>query len=483
MKRLNELFKCDYKTEIKGVKINSKEVEPGDLFVCTKGVTVDRHDFVNDAIKNGAVAIVASRKVDVDVPVIMVKDTNKELPVICSNFYDNPDKKLKIYSVTGTDGKTSTATIVQTLLGKDVCGYIGTNGRSCAKFEKDTNNTTPDSDKLYGYFNEFLEAGCKAVMMESSSEAFFRGRLTKLKYDIGAITNITHEHLNIHGTFENYIDCKCQQFRQIKKNGYAILNKDDPYYETVLKEVACDNVYTYGKDKDNTLEIADYKIFPNKTVIKYRYLEKDYDIESPLLGDFNVYNLACAILVCLASGKKMEEIIPNIPKIFVSGRLEMLPDYGQKFHVMIDYAHTPNGIQNLLKFVHTLDINRSIVVIGSAGERDFLKRPVMGKTVTDNASYAIFTYEDPRSERPEDIINMLVSDIQDKSKYEIVVDRSLAIKRAIDIAGENDMVLVLGKGNETYEKLKDKTIYFNDIEEATKYVKARLKKEKAKVKE
>ena len=230
MKKLSELYNCNNDVLISDIKINSKEVKKGDLFVCTKGVTADRHDFVDDAVKNGASAIVASRKVDVAVPVIMVEDTNKELPLLCSRFYDHPEEKLKMYAVTGTDGKTSVATIVQYLLGSNNCGYMGTNGRSCYKFNKETSNTTVDSDKLYKYLNDFLEAGCKEVMMEASSEAFFRGRLTNIMYDIGAITNVTREHLNIHGTFENYLNCKCQLFRQIKKDGYAILNKDDEYY-------------------------------------------------------------------------------------------------------------------------------------------------------------------------------------------------------------------------------------------------------------
>ena len=264
-KLLKEICDCDYDTEITGIKINSKDVVKGDLFVCVKGVTADRHEYVMDAVKNGASAIVASRKIDVLVPVVYVSDTNKELAKICSAFYNHPEEKLKIYSVTGTDGKTSTTTILQALLGNNECGYLGTNGRSCAKFSKETNNTTADSDKLYEYFYDFLEAGCKEVSMESSSEAFYRGRLDNIKYDIGAITNITREHLNIHKTFENYIDCKCQQFRQIKKDGYAILNKDDEFYETVLKEVACKNIYTYGKDSDNTLQIVSYKVYPNKT--------------------------------------------------------------------------------------------------------------------------------------------------------------------------------------------------------------------------
>lgn len=478
MKKLNELYKCDYDVEVEGIKINSQEVVKNDLFICTKGVTTDRHDFVDDAIRHGASAIVASKKIDVDVPVIYVEDTNKELAPLCARFYDHPEEKIKLYGITGTDGKTSTTTIVQYLLGKENCGYIGTNGRSCAKFDKDTNNTTPDSDKLYEYFRDFLDAGCKEVAMEASSEAFFRKRIELLSFDVGAITNITREHLNIHGSFENYIECKCQLFKQVKKDGYSILNKDDEFYETVRKACVSKHIWTYGKEKDNDLVIVDYKIHPNKTDIVFNIQGVDYNIESPLLGEFNVYNLACAILVCLASGKTMEELIPNIKNITVKGRIDILPNVGQNFTVMVDYAHTPNGIENILKFVHTLNINRSIVVIGSAGERDFLKRPLMGKAVVENASYAVFTYEDPRSEDPENIIKMMTSEIEDKSKYEVVVDRSKAIERAINLARENDIVLILGKGNETYEKLKNKTIYFNDEEEAMRALKNRYAKEK-----
>lgn len=476
MKKLNELFDCDYDIEIKGIKINSMEIEKGDLFICTMGVNKDRHEYIPDAIEKGCAAIVVSKDVDYDIPTIKVEDTNKIVPIICSKFYDNPEKELKLIGVTGTDGKTSTSTIIETLIGDD-CAYIGTNGRRCKNLDKDTNNTTPDSDKLYLYFREFLDHDAKVVAMEASSEAFFRERLTNLSFDISVITNITREHLNIHKTFENYIDCKCQLFRQTKKDGYAIINFDDPSFDKVKEACNC-NVLTYGKNESCTLQIKNIKVYPNKTTFTFKYLDKEYDVLSPLLGEFNVYNLSAGILACIAYGVSIETILERIKYIKVSGRLELLPNKGQNFSIMIDYAHTPNGISNLLNFVHTLDINRSIVVIGSAGERDFLKRPIMGKTVTDNASYAIFTYEDPRSEDPKDIINMLTSEIEDKSKYEIVVDRSLAIKKAIDIAEENDMVLILGKGNETYEKLKDRTIYFNDFEEAEKHLKERLEMEK-----
>lgn len=451
---------------IKGIKINSKEVVSGDLFVCTMGVTADRHDFIDDAIKNGASAIVVSKSIiEERVPVIKVPDTNRELPYLCQKFYGYPDLNMKMIGVTGTDGKTSVSTIIQTLIGSNICGYIGTNGRRCASFTGDNPNTTPDADRLYSYLKEFVDFGCKYTAMEASSEAFFRGRLQAMNFDVSVCTNITSDHLNIHGSLENYIESKLKLFSQTKEDGYCVLNQDDGYFERV-KKASRGKILTYGRGSDATLQIVDFKIHSTNTIIKFRYRDEEFEVVSPLLGDFNVYNLAAGLLSALALGFPKEKLIKNISKISVDGRLQMLKT-DTPYYVMVDYAHTPNGIAKLLNFVHTLDINRSIVVIGSAGERDFLKRPVMGKTVCDNASYAIFTYEDPRSEAVEDIINMIIKDIKnDHDNFEAVLDRREAIKKAIGMAKEKDIVLILGKGNETYEKLKDKTIYFNDVEEA-----------------
>lgn len=478
MKKLKELYDIDSDVIIKGIKINSKEVEEGDLFVCTMGVTADRHDFIDMAIENGASAIVVSREVgEKKVPVIKVENTNKELPFLCQRFYDYPDKKLKMIGVTGTDGKTSVTTIVQTLIGSDVCGYVGTNGRSCAKFTGDNPNTTPDVHYLYSYLDEFVKYDCQYVALEASSEAFFRGRMPSFEFDISAYTNITSEHLNIHGTFENYLESKLMLFKQTKKDGYCILNQDDPYFERA-KKVCNGKVLTYGSDSSCDLQIVDYNIYPSHTVITYQYQGKELKIDSPLMGDFNVYNLACAILCAIAAGMDLDMILKRIKNIKISGRLELL-DTNTPYYVMVDYAHTPNGISKLLNFVHTLDINRSIVVIGQAGERDYLKRPKVGNTVVENASYAIFTYEDPRSEDPAAICEDIIKELKEThDNYEIVIDRHEAIEKAINIAKEKDMVLILGKGNETYEKLKSETIYFNDIEEAYHAVERRKEREK-----
>ena len=474
MKKLNELMDCNYDIEINGVKINSKEIEKGDLFVCTDKGTADRHDFIDDAIERGAVAVIVKKDVgEKSVPIIKVDDPNAIMPTLCSKFNDEPEKKLTMIGVTGTDGKTSVATMVQTLLGSENCGYIGTNGCNCKGYEVDISNTTPDSDKLYGYFSEFLNHGCKYCSMECSSEALFRERLIEIPYYISIHTNITSEHLNTHGTLENYVKAKCMLFSQTRKDGFCILNKDDEHFEEV-KNASNGKVLTYGSTPDNDLYFKNVKLIPGRNYFTIVYEGNEYDIDCPMGGYFNVYNLSAAILVMFALGFKFDEFKENIKNIHVSGRLELI-DKGQNFYAMVDYAHTPNGITKLLEYVRLLPIKRSIVVIGQAGERDPFKRKDVGYIVCSNCDKAIFCYEDPRSEDPRDIIEMMLERVKGVyDNYEIVIDRSEAIKRAIDIAEEGDMVMVLGKGSETYEKLKDGTIYFNDMEEVEKWLEERL---------
>ena len=396
MIKLNELYNCNYDINIKGISINSKDTKKGDIFVCIMGKRVDRHDYIDEAINNGAVALITNRDVSVNVPYVRVENPNDEVIYLAKKIYNNPEERLKMYGVTGTDGKTSVATIVSNLLGVDNCGYIGTNGRSCAKFKKDTDNTTPSPDKLYGYFNEFLDSGCNSVCMELSSEAKLLGRLNELYYDCIGITNITSEHLNSHGSLENYVKCKKEIMTLTKNGGYCVINHDDKYFKEVL-DFCKGNVLTYGKDSDNDLQIVDYKIFTSHTLITFKYMGKTYEIDSPLLGEFNVYNLACAMLMCLSMGNDINSLIENIKDIKISGRLDII-DRGQNFTVMVDYAHTPNGITQLLKFVKGLDVNRIIVVIGQAGERDAIKRSEVGKIVATIADIAVFCYEDPRGD-------------------------------------------------------------------------------------
>ena len=464
MRKLNEIFDTEFDVEIKDIKTNTKEINDGDLFVCIKGFNVDRHDFVDEAKRKGAKALVVNHKVDSTLPQIIVEDTNKSLSSIVTKFYDYTSTKMKMIGVTGTDGKTSTSTIIYQLLNQITkCGYIGTNGVKCPTYEDNSNNTTPTTEHLNRYLNNFYNEGCKCVCMEAGSEGLAQGRCEGIEFDYSIFTNLTHEHLNFHKNMHNYMLAKSILFKQTKTNGTSILNIDDPYSKEI-KELCNGKVLFYGKDEKADFRFTNVIINPKFTKFDLIYNNETYNITSPLLGMFNVYNLTAALSVLILEGYDINKF--DLSNLYVDGRMTDI-NLGQNFKVIVDYAHTPNGYLNLFELTKTLKSNRTIVVAGSAGERDKEKRPVMGKILVDNASYVIFTYEDPRSEDPKDIIDDLTREVMDKqNKFEVIIDRKKAIQRAIEIAEKGDMVLILGKGNETYETLKDGKIYFNDIEEA-----------------
>ena len=457
--KLSELFK-DYvgkDVEIKGIKTNSNEVKPNDLFVCIKGATVDRHDYIPQAIENGACAIVVSKDVNFDIPTIKVDDTNIELPNILQRFYDGILDRLTIIGITGTDGKTTTAKIIQELIGSDLCGYIGTLGIDSKYFKEKTNNTTPPIDKLYEALNRFLECGIKYVALEASSEGFFYHRMDGIRFDIGCLTNITSEHLNTHRTLENYINCKKQLFINSNKQ---ILNNNDLHFNEI-KEVS-NNYQTYGTS-DATLKIEYYNLYPNKTDISIEYRDRKYTFTTSLLGKFNVENIALAILVLLNLGYDINDILSKTNKLTIPGRMQVI-DEGQNFYCIVDYAHTANAVKNVLEFANTLDVNRIITVIGQSGGRDQFKRKEVGKTTLELSTYAYLTEDDPRYEKVEDIINMMLEDTN-KTNYEIILKRTDAIKKAIKEAKENDLLLFLGKGVDKYMAIEDRRDYYDEVKE------------------
>lgn len=468
MKKLSELYDIDSNVLIKDIKINSNDCEPGDIFVCTMGVTADRHDFIDAAIEKGASAVVVSKDVTCSVPTVKVEDTNKELPLLAARLFDYPEKELELIATTGTNGKTTVSTIIQTLMGNDICGYLGTNGMICKNFNEPIRNTTPDADRLYKYFRRFLDNGCKYLSIETSSEAYFRHRLDNLEYRVGIITNITQDHLNIHKTIENYVACKQEMLNHIKKDGYAILNVDDKYYEDCKNKVIS-NLLTYGK-KESTLQIIDYKEFYNKTDITLKYNNELYNVTSPLVGEFNIYNLCAAILALIALGYDINSILERVNLINVpKGRLEFL-DYGQNYKIVLDYAHTPDAFSKIYPFLNKIKENRIITVTGSAGGREKEKRGPMGKLVIDNSDYVIFTMDDPRSEDVNEIIDDLISET-DKNNFERIIDRKEAIYHAFDIAKENDIILIAGKGTDNYMALGNEYIPYCDLDVIESYFK------------
>ena len=467
MKKLSELYNIDDDRLIKGIKINSKEVKSGDIFVCTMGVTRDRHDFIDEAIKNGASAVVVSRDVgEKSVPIIKVDDTNIELRSLCSKFYDYPYTKAYMIGVTGTNGKTTVAEIIYQLLGES-CAYIGTNGRKYKNKHFSMRNTTPDVDRLYMYFKEFVDAGCDTICMEASSEAFYRHRLDDIKYDIGIVTNITEDHLNIHKTLENYVECKCQAVRQVKDDGYAILNSSDKYFDKFKKE-AHGNIVSYGYKDSDTLKIEDYTLKRDKTIINFKYKNKIYKVVSPLLGSFNVDNLSSAILCLLCKDISFDDIINRVLNIKqIEGRMEIMP-FVFRYTVILDYAHTTDALDNILTFLNMVKDARIITVTGSAGGRESAKRPSMGKVVLEKSDYVIFTMDDPRFEDPNKIIDDLVSE-SDKTNYIRVVDRKKAIHKALDMAKDKDIILIAGKGRDDYMAIEDKYLPYCDYDVIKSY--------------
>ena len=315
MKKLEELYpQVGFDVLLKNIVSNVDEVSENCLFVCTVSDSLDNHNFIDEAIKKGASCIIVSKDVGAkSVPVIKVPDTNRELPFLCQKFYDYPDLKLKTIGITGTDGKTSVGKIIQTLIGSDVCGYLGTNEKSCAKFSTFTKKSY-DCTTIYNDLAEFLRFGCQDVVIEASSEALFRGQLQAFNFDMSLFTNISSEHLNIHGTFDNYLKSKLNLFRQTKNEGFCILNKDDKFFDTV-KNYCNGQVLTYGIDAGCDLQIVSKKFFPTKTEITFKYHDTEYNVESPLLGGSNVYNLACAILATINMGISIDNILKRIKDI------------------------------------------------------------------------------------------------------------------------------------------------------------------------
>lgn len=457
MKNLYDLYKQDI--IIKNVKTNSKEIEESDLFACIKGVVEDRHKYIGEAINNKASFLVVSKGSNYKIPFVKVKSVEKELIRLLKYVYKDYSKHILI-GVTGTDGKTTTASIIKDML--DNSSYIGTNGVISDFINDSLDNTTPSIEKIYYYLDKLKT---KYVSMETSSEGLLHNRLDGLLFKRAILTNITEDHLNVHKTIDNYIKCKKRLFKMLDKDGIAILNRDDTYYD-MFKRINRKKL-TYGMNKYSTLRIIDYKLERDYTTINYLYKKKKYIVKSPLLGKFNVYNLSAAILTLLSLGISFDEIIKRIDRIKTpKGRVEFL-NYNTNYHIVIDYAHTENGIKEILTYLNAIKKNRIITVTGAAGGREIDNRKKKGIVLQELSDIVIYTMDDPRDEKVIDIINMMID--KTKNNFLIEEDRGEAIKKALDMAEKDDIVAILGKGRDTYMAIQDKKLYYSDIDVLDKY--------------
>lgn len=449
------------------ITTDSRKVQPGDIFVAVKGYTVDGHDFIEKAIANGASKIICNHG-SYDVETIVVEDTLGYMSTYLKEHYGKYLEQMKLIAITGTNGKTTTACLLHNALNSigHKCAYIGTIGFYIGKKICSLNNTTPALDELYRLFMEAYEMGCEYLVMEVSSQGLANRRVEQILYDYAVFTNLTQDHLDFHKTMGNYALAKQQLFRQLKPGGKALVNADDPFKEYYLLEEN-ENV-TYG------LQMGDYKaenIRMTHRGSSFRLRTKDFleTIETPLIGNYNIYNVLVVIVLLLQLGLSIEEVKNIIAKLKApDGRMDTVA-YGTN-SIIVDYAHTPDAIKNLLDTMKGVATSHIYVVFGCTGDRDRLKRPIMTKMVTDMVDYAIITIDDPHDEDPKHVVSDMIEGL-DNTNYEVILNRGKAIERGIDLLKEEDILLILGKGHERVIIMKDKKIPFNDKEHVIQYIK------------
>ncbi len=458
MKKLSEIIdKANYDVNILGITNDSRKVKQGFLFIATKGFNEDHYFYIDDAIDNGAVFIVIDRDINKNFPHYIVDkniDINDFYVKCCQKFYDIKLADFNFIGITGTDGKTTTTSIIHQLID---WVYIGTNGVSIGDKEFLTNNTTPEAEELYHYLNVVKNEGFKNVVMEVSSEALLHKRLKGFLFDTIGFTNITEDHLNVHSTIKNYRECKFSLVKYLRKNGKCFVNGDCQN----CRLLTYNNVLTYGMNSDNDYVIYDVNELSYFVKFKIRDKNNVYAIESPLLGIYNVYNVTLAFLICLDRGFDSSYLIQKIRELNpIKGRREYL-NFGQDFTIILDYAHTYNGIKSLVNSCKKY--GKIIVVTGAAGGREKEKRKVIGKFLLENVDVTIFTMDDPRYENVNDIIDDMLASTNRKNYYRIV-NRKDAIKKAFSLASKDTVVLVIGKGRDNYMAIRDKKVHYSDYE-------------------
>lgn len=447
---------------------DSRKIIPGQVFVAIKGNTVDGHDYINNAIEKGAIKIIAEHQVDSSVPVEIVKDSKKFLNERLVEEYSQEFKNLKIIGVTGTNGKTTTCYLTYQLLksfGVKVA-YMGTIGFYYEDTQIELPNTTPEILTIYKLFLEAIEKGCTTIVMEVSSHAIALERIAGLEFQIGAFTNLTEDHLDYHKTMENYLNTKLQMLNYMKKDGIYLVNHDDVASNNFISQYK--NTKTIGLEK-NDYRILSFDITPAKTTIHTEIENVEYEITTNLTSKFNVYNYMTALAICHEYGFSVDSIIENTKEIYPpKGRCET---YSVKNgFAVVDYAHTPDAVEKVVDSYKELAKSRVITLVGCGGDRDPMKRPIMGRIASEKSDYVIFTSDNPRTEDPQKIMDDIIAGVE-KDNYEIILDRRTAIKKALDLIEKDDIVLILGKGHEDYQIIGHDKIHLDDSEEILNYKK------------
>ena len=464
--------------DIKGIEKNSKEVKEGYMFIAIKGFSTDGHQFVGNAIENGATVVMVQEGCDLkslnipeNITVLMVKDTRKALAICSSNFYDNPSTQLKLIGVTGTKGKTTTTFMIKEILekaGKKV-GLIGTiatyiNGKKI----KDSDRTTPESLELQQTFRQMVDAGVEVCVMEVSSQSLKLHRVDGCQFDIVLFTNFSEDHISEkeHPDMQDYFNSKLKLFEMCKT---GIVNADDLHSAKIPRLFPESNIVTYGIDNFANVLAKDITITNSYVDFRVKITDRNERVKTGIPGRFSVYNSLAAICVAQKFGIDSETIKQALEEVRVPGRSELV-DNKLELTIMVDYAHSPESLQNILQAAKSYTRGRVISVFGCGGDRDSGKRPIMGEISGKIADYTIITSDNPRTEEPQKIVDQIEEGIKKtKGKYEVVVDRTEAIRVAMKMANKRDIIILAGKGHEPYQEINgvkypfDERIIVKDI--------------------
>ncbi|CUO97860.1 UDP-N-acetylmuramoyl-L-alanyl-D-glutamate--2,6-diaminopimelate ligase [Clostridium baratii] len=463
-----EVLKGNLDVSINSINYDSRKVKDGDMFVCIKGFKSDGHNFINAAINNGAKVIVCEDEADVKdgITLIKFKDTRKALAKIGAKYYDNPCDKLNIIGVTGTNGKTTTAFMIKNILEScnEKVGLIGTIANYIGDEKLETERTTPESLELQELFRNMVDKGVKYCVMEVSSHSLELDRVYGVDFEVGIFTNLTRDHLDFHKTFENYYKAKYKLFPRSKT---SIVNIDDKYGVRITEDLQKENItnfITYGIKNRADIMAKNEKLENMDILFDLVTEDKTERVLLPIPGEYNIYNALGAISACKVLGISLEDIKEGLKHVVVPGRCERAAR-GHKLHyeIIIDYAHTPDGLENILKTAREFTRGRLISVFGCGGDRDKVKRPQMGKIGTDLSDVAVITSDNPRSEEPDSIIDDIIAGIE-KDNYIRITNRHEGIEKAMEIAEEGDVIVIAGKGHETYQILNTGTIHFDERE-------------------
>ena len=464
---------ADLETEISGVSYDSRATKPGDLFVAMTGFATDGHRYIAAALEKGAAAVLCRQPPAEDCAYVQTADSRRALAVVGANWFGHPAKEMTMVAVTGTCGKTTTTYLLKAVLeqarGAKV-GLIGTNQNMIGQEVIPTERTTPESFEVQKLFREMADRGCSYVVMETSSHALYLDRVYGVHYDVGVFTNLTQDHLDFHKTMENYCDAKAILFRNC---GTGVVNADDPWMPRLLKDATC-QVRTYGERTAADLRAENIVLSASGIAFDAVTETERVPIRVNIPGGFMVYNTLDVLEAARVLGISLEESAAVLAKVpHVQGRVEVVPTPGKDYTILIDYAHTPDSMVNVLQTVKEFAKGRTVAVFGCGGDRDKTKRPPMGKAAADWSDFAVVTTDNPRTEDPAAIIeDILPGFMGSKTPYKVVVDRVEAIHWAMDHAEKDDVIVLCGKGHETYQEVNHVKHHMDEREIVADYLKA-----------